>query len=59
MGGMQLQITALAPETPKNALLHPEKYQNLIVRIGGYSDYFNHLSLDVRKEMARRFVNGQ
>jgi hypothetical protein len=37
----------------------PEKYRDLIVRIGGYSDYFNHLSLDVRKEMARRFGNRQ
>jgi pyruvate-formate lyase len=59
LGGLQIQVNGLTAETLARAITDPEKYRDLIVRIGGYSDYFNHLSLDVRKEMARRFVNGQ
>jgi pyruvate-formate lyase len=44
MGGMQLQINVVDQEVLKDAIAHPEKYQDLIIRIGGYSEYFNRLS---------------
>lgn len=54
MGGMQVQITALDPETLKDALLHPEKHQNLIVRIGGYTEYFHRLDHALQQEVIKR-----
>ncbi|MCL2813679.1 MAG: hypothetical protein FWD23_03675 [Oscillospiraceae bacterium] len=47
-GGMQIQINCVSREEMEDALIHPEKHENLIVRIGGYSEYFNRLS-DVQK----------
>ncbi len=43
-GGVQLQITCASREELLDALAHPEKHENLVVRIGGYSEYFNRLS---------------
>jgi pyruvate-formate lyase len=44
MGGMQLQINVVDQEILRDAIEHPENYQDLIIRIGGYSEYFNRLS---------------
>jgi formate C-acetyltransferase len=49
MGGMQIQINVVDQEILRDAIAHPEKYQDLIIRIGGYSEYFNRLS-DVLKQ---------
>ncbi len=59
LGGLQIQVNGLAAETLAKAIVNPEKYRDLIVRIGGYSDYFNYLSIDVRQEMVRRVAKGQ
>ena len=40
LGGHQLQLNTVAGETLRDAQKHPEKYQNLIVRIWGWSAYF-------------------
>lgn len=40
MGGHQLQLNAVNRDTLKDAQLHPENYQNLIVRVWGWSGYF-------------------
>ena len=32
----------------------PEKYNDLIVRIGGYSEYFNRLSDSLKKDVIQR-----
>ena len=58
LGGLQIQVNGLTPEMLKKAIDEPAKYKDLIVRIGGYSDYFNRLSEDVRNEMVKRFSNG-
>ncbi|MCP4644237.1 MAG: hypothetical protein GY851_27590, partial [bacterium] len=44
MGGMQMQVSVVDQEVLRDALDHPERHENLIVRIGGYSTYFNRLS---------------
>ena len=44
MGGMQIQINVVDQETLADAIEHPECHENLIIRIGGYSEYFNRLS---------------
>ncbi len=43
-GGVQLQITCASREELLDAVAHPEKHENLVVRIGGYAEYFNRLS---------------
>lgn len=43
LGGMQLQINVVDQQVLRDALKHPERYQDLIVRMGGYSEYFTRL----------------
>ena len=43
-GGMQLQLSVLDQAELLAAQQEPEKYANLIVRIGGYSEYFTRLN---------------
>ncbi len=43
MGGMQLQINVVDQAILKDAIEHPEEHADLIVRVGGYSEYFNRL----------------
>lgn len=54
MGGMQVQMTALDAEVLKDALQHPEDHKNLIVRIGGYTEYFNRLGDELQREVIKR-----
>ena len=53
-GGKQLQINILNADELKDAIAHPEKYNDLIVRIGGYSEYFNRLSDTLKKDVIQR-----
>lgn len=55
-GGMQLQVTCLKVDELMDAVEHPEKYPNLIVRLGGYSEYFDRLSKPLRESVAKRTV---
>ena len=43
-GGMQMQVSCLSREEILDAMEHPENHRSLVVRIGGYSEYFNRLS---------------
>jgi formate C-acetyltransferase len=54
MGGMQIQISVLDRAELLDALSHPEMHENLIVRIGGYSTYFNWLSPELKQEVLNR-----
>ncbi len=53
-GGMQLQVTCASRDELLDALDHPEKHENLIVRIGGYSEYFNRLSQELKQTVIER-----
>lgn len=53
-GGLQMQVNALSSETLKKAYAQPERYQDLIVRIGGHSRYYNDLPDDVKREFIHR-----
>ncbi len=53
-GGSQIMINVLGREDLENALKEPEKYQNLIVRVGGFCARFVELSADVQKEILSR-----
>lgn len=53
-GGFELQINVVDAETLKKARQDPEQYRDLIVRIGGYSDYFVRLSDAMQLEVIAR-----
>jgi formate C-acetyltransferase len=58
LGGLQIQVNGLNAETLKAAMEEPDKYRDLIVRIAGYSVYFDHLGIDTQREMVKRFSHG-
>lgn len=53
-GGAQTMITVLNRGDLERAMVEPEKYQNLIVRVGGFSARFVELSKDDQKELLSR-----
>ena len=53
-GGMQLQVSCLSREEILDAMEHPEKHENLVVRIGGYAEYFNRLSPALKQSVLER-----
>ncbi len=53
-GGFELQINVVDNEILKAAQKNPENYRDLVVRIGGYSDYFVRLSPQMQKEVILR-----
>jgi formate C-acetyltransferase len=53
-GGMQVQISCLSRDDILDAMNHPEKHESLIVRIGGYSEYFNRLSPELKETVLKR-----
>ena len=53
-GGMQLQITCVSREAMLDAQKNPEAHKNLIVRIGGYSEYFNRLDSELQQTVIDR-----
>ncbi len=57
MGGHHIQFNVMDAATLKDAQAHPEKHPNLIVRVAGYSDYFDHLNLALQNEIIERTEN--
>lgn len=55
LGGMQLQVTVADQEMLKKAYEDPEAYPNLMIRIGGYSTYFNYLDRKLQAEVLKRY----
>ncbi len=53
-GGQQYTITVVSPEDLLQAKEHPENYRNLIVRVGGYSDYFVNLTKELQDNVIER-----
>jgi formate C-acetyltransferase len=54
MNGHHIQFNVVDVSTLRDAQLHPERYRNLIVRVAGYSDYFNDLGVDLQNEIIER-----
>ena len=54
MNGHHIQFNVVSAATLKDAQKHPEKHRNLIVRVAGYSDYFNDLGVDLQNEIINR-----
>lgn len=54
MDGHHIQFNVVSADTLRDAQNHPEKYRDLIVRVAGYSDYFNDLGEDLQNEIIAR-----
>ena len=54
LDGHHIQFNVVNAETLKDAQKHPELYRDLIVRVAGYSDYFNDLGEDLQNEIINR-----
>jgi formate C-acetyltransferase len=57
-GGQQYTVTVVSPEDLLDAKMHPENHRNLIVRVGGYSDYFVNLDSGLQDNVIERTFNG-
>ena len=54
LDGHHIQFNVVTAETLKKAQANPEQYRDLIVRVAGYSDYFNDLGVELQNEIIRR-----
>ncbi len=53
-GGMQAQVNVLDPKILKEARDNPAAHPHLLVRVSGYSAYFNDLTPALKDELIRR-----
>ncbi|MCX7679771.1 MAG: formate acetyltransferase [Spirochaetes bacterium] len=58
LGGMQMQMNVITSDVLRDAMAHPENYQNLIVRISGYNAYFVTLNKQMQLELIERAEYG-
>ena len=58
MDGHHIQFNVVSAATLRDAQKHPEKHRDLIVRVAGYSDYFNDLGEDLQNEIIQRTEQG-
>ncbi len=54
LDGHHIQFNVVTADILREAQKHPEKYRDLIVRVAGYSDYFNDLGKELQDEIIRR-----
>lgn len=57
LGGHHIQFNIVDTATLRDAQKHPEQYRDLMVRVAGYSDYFNDLCADYQEEIIARTEN--
>jgi formate C-acetyltransferase len=54
LGGHHIQFNVVDAEILKKAQQDPEDFKSLIVRVAGYSAFFNELTRDVQDEIIQR-----
>jgi formate C-acetyltransferase len=57
LGGHHIQFNVVDTATLCEAQSHPEEYKDLLVRMAGYSDYFNDMNEDLQQEIIDRTEN--
>ena len=55
--GVQIQFNFVDTKTLQAAQKEPEKYQNLVVRVAGYCEYFNNLDAHMQDEIISRTMH--
>lgn len=58
-GGCHLMVTIVNRGELEDAMEHPEKYPDLIVRVSGFSAVFVHLDRAIQEELLSRVLYGQ
>lgn len=58
LDGHHIQFNVVDADTLREAQKQPELYRDLIVRVAGYSDYFNDLGEDLQNEIIMRTEQG-
>jgi formate C-acetyltransferase len=58
-GGIQMQITCISREMLEEAYINPEEHKNLVVRVGGYSEYFYRLSDELKRMVIERTIQNE
>ncbi len=58
-GGIQIQITCISREMLEEAYRDPELHKNLVVRVGGYSEYFYRLSDELKRMVINRTIQSE
>jgi pyruvate-formate lyase len=53
-GGYQMQVNLVSRDELLAARQHPEQYADLIVRVGGFSDYYVRLPASLQEEILAR-----
>ena len=53
-GGQEMQFNVTSDATLRDAMEHPERHGDLIVRVSGFSAFFTRLSPEVQRDIARR-----
>lgn len=56
-GGHHIQFNIVDTATLLDAQKHPEDYKDLLVRVAGYSDYFNDMTSQLQNEIIARTQN--
>lgn len=59
MGGHHIQFNIVDTETLLDAQKHPDNYRDLLVRVAGYSDYFNDMTAQLQNEIIARTENNE
>ena len=54
LGGLQLQMNVVDQAVLEDAMEHPEKHGDLIIRMGGYSEFWTHLDDELRRSVLSR-----
>ena len=57
LGGHHIQFNVVDTDTLLDAQQHPEQYRDLLVRVAGYSDYFNDMTEQLQNEIIARTEN--
>lgn len=53
-GGQEIQVNSVSRDVLSDAIEHPENYTDLVVRVSGFSAYYNNLSIEVKKDILSR-----
>ncbi|NHI92403.1 MAG: hypothetical protein EAX96_07855 [Candidatus Lokiarchaeota archaeon] len=56
LGGFHIQFNVINEETLRDAQIHPEQYEDLIVRVSGYSAYFTQLGKSIQDDLIQRIT---